>query len=147
VLAGGWAAALAATGFAAWALRRRGAEAAEEPSQIFAVHALGIAAGFLASPTTWVPHLSLAAVPLAFVLARAWQRRTGCAASLCSLGAALLLFLPLGVLGGAESQRPDILAKLDGCVLLLVAVLLAMREPAVTAPEPGGERPAVSCPR
>jgi hypothetical protein len=145
VLLGGLAAALVAAGIAARALRRRGRAAADDPTQIFAVHALGIAAGFLASPTTWVTHLSLAAVPLGFVLVRAWQRRAGCATALCGVAAAVLLFLPLGTLGSAEDQRLDILAKLDACVLLLVAVLLAMREPVPATSS--AERPAVSCPR
>jgi hypothetical protein len=146
VLVGGWAAALAAVGVAAWALRRgwttdnRG-----DPARVFALHAAGLAAGFLASPTTWVTHLSLAGIPLAFVLWRAWERRAGCATVLCAAAAAVLLFLPLGALGSATDQRMDILAKLDGCVLLLAAVLMAMREPVAAAPS--AERPPISCPR
>ena len=103
------------------------------------MHAAGIAAGFLASPTTWVPHLSLAALPLAFVLWRAWERRAGCATALCGGAAALLLFLPLGMLGSPEDQRLDILAKLDGCILLLIAVAAAAR---VAAPD--GDAPVSS---
>jgi hypothetical protein len=146
VLAGGWAAALAAAGAAVWVLRRaRDAASPGAPRDVFALHAAGLAAGFLASPTTWVTHLSLAAVPLAFVLWRAWERRAGCASVLCASAAAVLLFLPLGTLGSAEDQRLDILAKLDGCVLLLAAVLMATREPAGAAPS--AERPPISCPR
>ena len=143
VLAGAWAAALAAVGAAAWALRRVAVR--DGGTDVFAVHALGIAAGFLASPTTWVTHLSLAAVPLGYVLARAWTGRAGWFARLCGAAAMVLLFLPLGTLGAVNDQRVDILAKLDGCVLLLAAVLVASRPP---APGPADVRPRgpLSCP-
>jgi len=145
VLAGVWAAALAAVGAAAWTLRRSARSAgADDQATIFAMHAAGLAAGFLASSTTWVPHLSLAAVPLAFVVWRTWCGRAGWIARLCAGAAAVLIFLPLGALGTADDQRVDILAKLDGCVLLLVAVLLAAR---ISRPPPvAGPRPALTCP-
>jgi Glycosyltransferase family 87 len=127
VIAGAWLVALAASGVAALALRRGVRAGAGGPRLVFAVHALGIAAGFLASSTTWVTHLSLAAVPLAFVVLAAWES-PGSGAWLRAIGAlaAVLLFLPLGSLG-AEDQRFDILAKLDGCILLLIAVGAAAR--------------------
>jgi hypothetical protein len=141
-VAGAWVAALLAAGAAAWALRRvaRG-DGRDGATTVFLVHALGIAAGFLASSTTWVTHLSTAAVPLACLTWLAWQGRAG---GLVRAGAALagvLLMLPLGALGSPESQRVDILAKLDGCVILLVALVAA----ASAAPAPtragGGDGP------
>jgi hypothetical protein len=125
-VAGAWASALLATGAAAFALRRVArAFGRDRATTVFLVHALGVAAGFLASSTTWVTHLSTAAVPLACLTWLAWQGRAG---GLVRAGAALagaLLMLPLGALGSPESQRVDILAKLDGCVILLVALLAA----------------------
>lgn len=136
--AGAWAVALAATGLAALALRRaRRAAGADDPGLVFAVHALGIAAGFLASSTTWVTHLSTAAVPLAFVAWCAWSGRGDWLAPLLGAVGAVLLFLPLGALGSEASQHTDIVAKLDGCVLLLAAVLLGARG-AATRMEGGG---------
>ena len=51
----------------------------------------------------------------------------------------MLLFLPLGTLGVADDQRLDILAKLDGCILLLIAVAAAARTGA-----PDGDAPVSS---
>jgi len=116
VLAGAWGVAILAVGAAAWAVRGRGARP-------FEVHALGIAAGFLASGTTWVPHLSLAAIPLACCLQRAWTARTGWLPLAAAAVAAVLLMLPLGALGTPTDPSADILGKLSGCLLLMAALL------------------------
>jgi len=139
VLLGAALAALAAVGTAAFSLRR-GTTRPEEPRTVFAVHALGVSAGFLASSTTWVPHLSLAAVPLAFVVLAAWKA-PGRALLVRAAGAAaaVLLFLPLGTFDASDDQRVDVLAKLDGCILLLVAVVAATRMPPPRAEDGGLE--------
>jgi hypothetical protein len=139
-VAGAWAAALLAAGLAAWALRRvaRG-YGYDGATTIVLVHALGIAAGFLASSTTWVTHLSTAAVPLACLTWLAWQGR---AAWLVRAGAALagvLLMLPLGALTAEATQRVDIRAKLVGCVILLASLVAAAL---AAAQAPGGEASA-----
>ncbi|HEX5009543.1 MAG TPA: glycosyltransferase family 87 protein [Planctomycetota bacterium] len=139
LLAAVWAVALAAVGTAVLALRC-GARAGDAgPRQVFAVYALGVAAGFLASSTTWATHLSLAAVPVAFVALAAWESpRRGLLPRAAGALAAVLLFVPLGTLGVADDQRLDILAKLDGCILLLIAVAAAARTGAPEAtPRPG----------
>lgn len=128
--AGAWVVALASTALAVVALRRaRRAAGADDAAVVFAVHALGIAAGFLASSTTWVTHLSTAAVPLAFVVWCAWSGRGGWLPPLLGAIGAVLLCVPLGALGTEASQHADIVAKLDGCVLLLAAVVVAVRAP------------------
>jgi hypothetical protein len=123
-----WAVALAAVGTAVVALWR-GARAGDHgPRRVFAVYALGVSAGFLASSTTWSAHLTLAAVPVAFVVLAAWESPgRGLLGRAAGALAAVLLFLPLGTLGVADDQRLDILAKLDGCILLLIAVAAAAR--------------------
>lgn len=108
-------------------LRARARDGRPRPD-VFQQYACGIAATFLLSSVTWPTHLSLAAVPCAWLVVSAWSARGLGAGSmvLLAIGALawLVLFLPLGTFGEDAHQHFDILLKADAC-LALFAVTLA----------------------
>jgi hypothetical protein len=127
--AGGWpvwrtvTAAWAVTAVVLVELRRRiwpsrGRPRPDVPTQ----YACGIAATFLLSSVTWPTHLSLAAIPCAWLIAQAWTARSLGAGAMLWIGvgalAALVLFLPLGTFGDDPHQHYDILLKADACLAL-----------------------------
>ena len=92
------------------------------PDAVAHGYALGVAAGFAISGTTWVHHLCLAALPLAW-LASAWLRGGLSRAALAGATlAALVLLVPLGISGD-----PQLVAEVRGksVAVLLLPLLLA----------------------
>ncbi|MHC5210365.1 MAG: glycosyltransferase 87 family protein [Planctomycetota bacterium] len=140
--AGAWAVTLAVLALLARAtVRRARSVAAEETpcaaaSALMGLYALGITAGFLTSSVTWSPHLSLAALPLAWLVMMCGRERPGpprllrvaLIAAVCAV-----LFVPLGTFAEDAHQLLDVRLKAAGCVALFALVLTAPARPAAGA--------------
>ncbi|HZL99290.1 MAG TPA: glycosyltransferase 87 family protein [Planctomycetota bacterium] len=120
-----WSVTVAVLAALAFRLRPRAGRAAPD---VLAQYAAGVAATFLVSSVTWTTHLSLAAVPCAWLVVQSWtaRRLVGAAPWLLAAGAAAtaVLFLPLGSFGDDLRLHHDILLKADAC-LALFAIALA----------------------
>jgi len=126
------------------ALGRRLRPRSDRPApDVLTQYAAGILATFLVSSVTWTTHLSLAAVPCAWLLVRAWTERRPGLVPMLMLGAGALatavLFLPLGSFGEGLQLHADILLKTDACVLLFAVVLAFPQrdQPPTAAPSTG----------
>jgi hypothetical protein len=131
--AGAWGVTLVVLALLLRAVRARARERARGPGRagaeafgIMGLYALGVAAGFLTSSVTWSPHLSLAALPLAW-LALA-QRNGGRGRPRAAQGVLLgvtyaLLVVPLGTFAEDVHQLLDVRLKSAACVVLFALVL------------------------
>jgi hypothetical protein len=146
-MAGGWPGWAAAAG--SWTvtaavllllLRWLAPRAGRARPDILAQYAAGVVGTFLVSSVTWVTHLSLAALPGAWLVVAAWTcgRLDPARCLLLGVGAAAmaLLFVPLGL-----QLHLDILLKADACIALFAVTLAWPTAPAaIPASRPGDYR-------
>ncbi|MGQ0552283.1 MAG: glycosyltransferase family 87 protein [Planctomycetota bacterium] len=132
-LAAVWLVSLATLALTArWALAwKRRASANANAAALLSLYALGLSASFLISSVTWPTHLSLAALPVAWLVVASWSGRSHVALTLAAAIACATLFLPLGTLAAEDPHHQlDILIKADACLLLFAVLLALPRTPA-----------------
>jgi hypothetical protein len=110
--------------------RRSGGQPTAVARAVFADYALGVAASFLVSSVTWIPHLSLAAVPAAWLILQAWTAvpRPPTALLLAGAAACVVQCLPLGTFDASNDQSLDIRLKLAACFVLFSVIVALTRE-------------------
>lgn len=120
----------------AWDAADEAGPAVAGPPALMGLYALGVSAGFLASSVTWSPHLSLAALPIAWLVLAGPRDAPPARRLLDALplaAACAVLFVPLGTFAEDVHQVLDVRLKTAACVVLYALVLTAAGRPAVRA--------------
>jgi hypothetical protein len=156
---GAWAVTLTVLALLARALRagsghpRSPASPRENAFRLMALYALGVSAGFLTSSVTWSPHLSLAALPFAWLALAAARRESGpgpepgperewgrVVRGALLVGACFVLFVPLGTFAQDAHLVLDVRLKAAALVVLYALVLSELGRERARAPASVAQR-------